>query len=438
MKFIVLMSILLLLSGCLSSSSHIQELTYSTIDIPFMGVTGFGKYSRGGRGGRTIYVTNHFDDGPGSLRLALKAKGARIIVFSIQDCIELKSNLIITEGYVTVAGQTNQYSPVCIRNGAIVVKADHVVLQHLSIRYLDKILDKPRLADGLALNRASNVIVSNLSVSWTHDESIQTWYPGTSNITIQNSLFFEPIHNKFFRPDEGHAHGYGPLIGNGSFKVSFINNLVAFAVRRNPRISNSRNINIVGNLFFGFEGIGTQVVDQSNRRRSSNVRIHDNLYLSGSTNNIIVVADSNSDVTVTNNKIFNKTDSMTAAKFIDSFSFRDIGLTQPYRPMVDVALLAQLATAKRHFAECYSFITSPVDANCTRQSLVANISEFDDFRIIVRRNDSDNDGILDCWEAKKGLDQADISDANIADDYGYTNLEYYLSELSLKGFDGVC
>ncbi len=67
---------------------------------------GFGAGAAGGRGGRVITVTNLNDGGPGSLRDALSARGPRIIRFVIGGNIELKSPLVVTEGRVTLDGET--------------------------------------------------------------------------------------------------------------------------------------------------------------------------------------------------------------------------------------------------------------------------------------------------------------------------------------------
>src|SRR5690606_34534450 len=60
-------------------------------DIPgFPGAEGGGAYTPGGRGGRVFVVTSLADSGPGTLREACEAGGARIIVFNVAGVIELE------------------------------------------------------------------------------------------------------------------------------------------------------------------------------------------------------------------------------------------------------------------------------------------------------------------------------------------------------------
>ena len=86
----------------------------------FPGAVGFGTDTRAGRGGRIIRVTNLKAQGPGSLRAAVEAKAARIVVFEVGGVIDLnRDNLSITEPFLTIAGQTAPSPGVTLIRGGI-------------------------------------------------------------------------------------------------------------------------------------------------------------------------------------------------------------------------------------------------------------------------------------------------------------------------------
>src|SRR5689334_6751231 len=83
----------------------------------FPGATGYGSATPGGRGGRVIEVTNLNDSGAGSLRAALTASGPRVVVFRIGGTIKITSNLVISNPYITIAGQTAPGGGIAIIGG---------------------------------------------------------------------------------------------------------------------------------------------------------------------------------------------------------------------------------------------------------------------------------------------------------------------------------
>ena len=113
----------------------------------FPGAHGQGASSRGGRGGAVIFVDSLADSGPGTLRAALEAAGPRTVIFRVGGTITLQSPLVITNPFVTVAGQTAPGGGIQLRNDpvapyglaadsftSLVIAASDVVIRFLRIR----------------------------------------------------------------------------------------------------------------------------------------------------------------------------------------------------------------------------------------------------------------------------------------------------------------
>jgi len=188
-------------------------------------------------GTRILTVTNLDDEGNGSFRWALAAKGPRVVVFGVGGVIRLKSDLRIRNPDVTIAGQTAPDPGITVTGGSLRINAHDVVVQHIAIRpgpaNSAKLNDN---RDGISINgqreNASYAVrVENVSVSWSVDEALSTWYATTRDVTIRNSIVAQALRSA------GHSkgqHSMGLLVGKHTTGIEVTGNLLASNVHRNP------------------------------------------------------------------------------------------------------------------------------------------------------------------------------------------------------------
>lgn len=231
--------------------------------VAFDGALGPAAVTPGGRGGEIVRVTTLAASGPGSLREAIEKEGPRIIVFEVGGVIDLgKSTLVITEPFVTIAGQTAPSPGITLIRGGIDVRAHDVIIRHLRVRPGD--VGEARGTgwgeDAISTVAAYNVIVDHCSLTWATDENLSSsgprftgdtpddWRKGTShNITFSNNIIAEGLadstHPKF-------EHSKGSLIHDNVSNILIYGNLYAHNFERSALFKGGVHGAMVNNFIY--------------------------------------------------------------------------------------------------------------------------------------------------------------------------------------------
>jgi pectate lyase len=437
----------ILISLSVNIISHAQQLAFPDAE-------GFGKYSKGGRGGAVLYVTNLNDSGIGSLRWAIEQEGPRTIVFAISGTIELHDRLTISNPFITIAGQTAPGEGICIKGETLQIKANDVIIRYIRVRLGDSMHGKGSLQgkDAISISSGKDIIIDHVSSSWSLDEilSASTKKPNLTNVTVQWCFITEGLN-----PDN---HGYGSLIrGTGGAKYSFIYNLYAHNRGRNPRPGNYDSnphttdpegllLDFSNNVIYNWGGSHAGYNNDS--KSVTKLNYVENYLIPGANSKKSGIAYSTGSPY---NKAYfagNLYNGLRPASEWDIVKFRESWSVDEIR----------------EYKQNKSFVVDPMDkieAQLSYQKVLEHggaslpardavdkrivndvkhrtgkiiksqeeVGGWPELKSIPAPKDSDKDGMPDDWERKNGLDPLNADDRNVFTKDGYTMLEKYLNKL---------
>ena len=437
--------------------------------LAFPGAEGYGKHTRGGRGGEVYEVTNLDDSGKGSLRAAIEAAGPRTVVFKVSGTITLESALRISNPYITIAGQTAPGDGICIRKHPLSIDASEVIVRHIRVRLGD---ESGVDADAISSRYNKNIIVDHDSASWSVDETVSIYH--CENVTVQWSLISESMYKS--NHVKG-AHGFGGIWGSNH--SSYHHNLLAHHVSRNPRFASGsgytdfRN-NVIynwgynstyggekqqqGNPKFNFSAInmvanyykpGPATIPGEVTHRIASPSTRDKANDFGSW----YVADNvvHGSTAVTENnwaggvqpqhgstymavlKLDEPFESMPINQQTAEAAYQSVldraGATLPKRDRIDIRIIEETrggyATYEGKTYEQDKDVLDPSEKSGIIDSQ-ADVGGWPELKSTIAPTDTDHDGMPDNWEMKNGLDPNDPADRNTVAPDGYTMLEKYL------------
>src|SRR5690554_3113144 len=419
--------------------------------LAFPGAQGGGKYTSGGRGG-SVYVVHTLNDGntEGTLRWAINQPGPRIIVFAVAGTIFLNSELRISNGDLTIAGQSAPGGGITLAGYPVRIAADNIILRFLRFRMGDVTNVE---GDAIWGRRQKDIIIDHCSMSWSTDETASFY--DNEHFTMQWCIVSESLNRSVHGKGE---HGYGGLWGG--YNATFHNNLLAHHKSRNPRFYGVRDgiereraemINNViynwgDNSAYGGEDGEYNIINNYYKSgpatRSNQSRIFqaykgsdygrfyvDGNYVEGypsvTTENWVGfhLKDGGDKSALRVNKPFPITKvNIVSAEEAYERVLEHVGMSM-YRDVVDTRIVEEVRNGTATFGGSYGDESGMIDSQDT-------VGGWPVSEPVSAPLDADGDGMPDAWELARGLDPADSTDGAA---YGlsneYTNLEVYLNEL---------
>lgn len=452
----------------------------------FPGADGGGKFVTGGRGGEVVFVTNLNDSGPGSFRDAVGTP-KRIVVFKVGGTIELQKDVVVSSN-ITVAGQTAPGGAgITLKNFKIGLGGENTILRFISSRPGERgtnaDYDAFGGADGL------NSIVDHCSLGWANDEQ---WglYSNNDNQTVQYSVIGPS--NSFSYHSKG-IHGFGIMFGRTN--VSWHHNLIVHNVSRNFRgkVPGTGAADFTNNVIYNWayqtaygtlghlnyvnntlkKGTSTtggyhyvSVGDSGTDPQNYSIFLTGNRFLNKDNTNYgtltannwsgMSYGDGKSEANTRSNTAFainlngeNVSTATNAESAEDSYNhvleFAGAGISSAQRTAIDqqVANETKTGTGTCTGVRPYSEANAEQKATIDKYKIQCGVSyQYPKAVLTGAPVDTDGDGMPDEWEKERGLNPnskyaSDGKTLESGSDYcgkGYTNIEYYINDLTVNAF----
>lgn len=444
--------------------------------LAFPGAEGFGRFASGGRGGDVYIVTNLNDSGPGSLRDAVANRTAatpRTVVFAVSGTIYLNSTLRITQGNLTIAGQTAPGDGICLARYTLnPSNATNVIIRFIRSRLGDTMNVED---DAFMCRYASNMIVDHCSFSWSVDETFSAY--DNTNFTLQWSMITESLRDSVHSKG---AHGYGGIWGG--LGASFHHNLMAHHDSRNPRFNGARTHNTGGelvdmrnNVIYNWRGNSTYGGEPTDAGLPARHNMINNIYKNGpatstgtSRYRILEPSQNTAAPAGATYSLFHVSGNWTTAsstvtannwsggvqvissslystiRAVDPFVAAPVatqsaqeayalvlayaGCRLPARDAIDARIVGEVTAGTFTFRGSKGNLAGIIDSQ-------ADVGGWPALASVPPPVDTDKDGMPDAWEIAQGLNPNLASDRNLVDPAsGYTRLELYLNELAAPAF----
>ena len=462
--------------------------------LAFPGAYGAGRYTKGGAEGKVLIVNSLADDGSeGTLRWAVEQEGPRTVVFAVDGIIELRRELKIQHGDLTIAGQTAPGDGICLKNHSLVLNADNVIVRFIRCRMGAGALTGSEAdgSDAFWGRGYSNIIVDHCSMSWSTDECASFY--NNKNFTMQWCIIAESLTKSLHAKGD---HGYGGIWGGSP--ATYHHNLLAHHSNRTPRLDGSRSsglpdeekVDLRNNVIYNWGGEGayggqggsynfvnnyykpgpylkstnsnacsrifTAYADDGSNSSKNELGTYGTFYLHGNYFDGSVLdnagrLESIAEVNADNTKgMVAKNDFISPDKLLSSTEFSITpdadDFTQDAKDAYE-AVLSYAGASLRRDAVDARIVATVREGNYTAKGSngsdygfiddPADVGGWPDYKAGQAQTDTDGDGMPDEWEKEHGLDPTTDDSARYDLDKSYTNLEVYMNGLVESVMGGI-